>query len=117
MCPACMTTLAVVTPGVTSTGGIATLVMSKLRGKNPLRGKNNMNEERDMDKDKEKDRELRKGLPPNTPAIVSAQEWEAARQQLLVKEKALTRGGDALAAECRRMPWLEEAVEERRRVV
>ena len=27
----------------------------------------------------------------NTPPIVSQQEWEAARQQLLVKEKALTR--------------------------
>jgi predicted dithiol-disulfide oxidoreductase (DUF899 family) len=37
--------------------------------------------------------------------IVSPQEWEAARQQLLVKEKALTRSRDALAAERRRMPW------------
>jgi predicted dithiol-disulfide oxidoreductase (DUF899 family) len=44
-------------------------------------------------------------LPTNTPPIVSPQEWEAARQQLLVKEKALTRARDALAAERRRMPW------------
>ena len=50
-------------------------------------------------------------LPMNTPPVVSAQEWEAARQQLLVKEKALTRARDALAAERRRMPWL--AVEKR----
>src|ERR1700726_240285 len=42
----------------------------------------------------------------NTPAIVSQQEWEAAGQQLLVKEKAFTRSRDALAAERRRMPWL-----------
>ena len=42
----------------------------------------------------------------NTPPIVSAQEWEAARQRLLVKEKAQTRSRDALAAERRRMPWL-----------
>jgi predicted dithiol-disulfide oxidoreductase (DUF899 family) len=42
----------------------------------------------------------------NTPPIVSRQEWEAAREQLLVKEKALTRARDALAAERRRMPWL-----------
>jgi Bacterial protein of unknown function (DUF899) len=35
----------------------------------------------------------------NTPPILSAQEWEAARQQLLVKEKALTRARDAMAAE------------------
>ena len=41
-----------------------------------------------------------------TPPIVTAQEWEAARQQLLVKEKELTRARDALAAERRRMPWL-----------
>ena len=44
-------------------------------------------------------------LPTNTPPIVSPQEWEAARQQLLVKEKAVTRARDALAAERRRMPW------------
>ncbi len=41
-----------------------------------------------------------------TPPIVSAQEWQAARDQLLVKEKAHTRAGDALAAARRRMPWL-----------
>jgi predicted dithiol-disulfide oxidoreductase (DUF899 family) len=41
-----------------------------------------------------------------TPAVVSREEWEAARQQLLVKEKALTRAHDALVAERRRMPWL-----------
>src|SRR5262245_51076238 len=41
-----------------------------------------------------------------TPSIVSAQEWEAARQQLLVKEKELTRTRDGLAAQRRRMPWL-----------
>ncbi len=41
-----------------------------------------------------------------TPPIVSVREWEAARQQLLVKEKELTRARDALAAERRRMPWL-----------
>ena len=41
-----------------------------------------------------------------TPSIVSEQEWEAARQRLLVKEKELTRARDALAAQRRRMPWL-----------
>ena len=41
-----------------------------------------------------------------TPPIVTAQEWEAAREQLLVKEKELTRARDALAAQRRRMPWL-----------
>ena len=41
-----------------------------------------------------------------TPPIVLPPEWEAAREQLLVKEKALTRARDALAAERRRMPWV-----------
>ena len=45
-------------------------------------------------------------LPANTPPVVSPQEWDAARQQLLIKEKALTRARDALAAERRRMPWM-----------
>ncbi|WP_341675885.1 DUF899 domain-containing protein [Niveibacterium sp. SC-1] len=40
------------------------------------------------------------------PPIVSAEDWERARQELLVKEKALTRARDALAADRRRMPWL-----------
>jgi predicted dithiol-disulfide oxidoreductase (DUF899 family) len=42
----------------------------------------------------------------DTPKIASPQEWEAARRELLVKEKELTRARDALAAERRRMPWL-----------
>src|SRR6201987_1524790 len=41
-----------------------------------------------------------------TPPIVCQQEGEAARQRLLVKEKAFTRSRDALAAERRRMPWM-----------
>ena len=40
----------------------------------------------------------------NLPPIVSPQAWEAAREELLVKEKELTRARDALAAERRRMP-------------
>src|SRR5260370_11562139 len=56
---------------------------------------------------KERDQEHGKGhLPMNTPPIVSPEAWEAARQQLLVKEKAQMRARDALAAERRRMPWM-----------
>ncbi|MGH7169034.1 MAG: DUF899 family protein, partial [Gemmataceae bacterium] len=54
-----------------------------------------------------RDKEHGKGpILIKTPPIVSQQEWEAARQQLLVKEKAHMRAGDALAAERRRMPWV-----------
>src|SRR5690242_3543436 len=41
-----------------------------------------------------------------TPAIVTPDEWEAARQRLLVDEKELTRARDAMAAKRRRMPWM-----------
>jgi predicted dithiol-disulfide oxidoreductase (DUF899 family) len=46
----------------------------------------------------------------NTPPIVSPQEWQVAREELLVEEKRQTRARDALAAKRRRMPWM--AVEE-----
>ena len=42
----------------------------------------------------------------NRPPVVSPEAWEAARQEMLEKEKALTRARDALAAERRRMPWM-----------
>ena len=45
-------------------------------------------------------------LPKSHPPVVSSAEWETAWQRMLVKEKAFTRAGDALAAERRRMPWL-----------
>ena len=58
-----------------------------------------------MDRNKAEDMQHHKGhLGMNIPPIVSRKEWEAARQQLLVKEKSLTRARDALAAERRRMP-------------
>jgi predicted dithiol-disulfide oxidoreductase (DUF899 family) len=38
------------------------------------------------------------------PQIVSPEEWHAAREALLLKEKELTRARDALAAERRRLP-------------
>jgi len=40
-----------------------------------------------------------------TPPVVTPEEWEQARQKLLVREKEVTRARDALAAERRRMPW------------
>jgi predicted dithiol-disulfide oxidoreductase (DUF899 family) len=54
-----------------------------------------------------RDKEHGKGpISIKTPPIVSQQEWNAARQQLVVKEKAHMRSGDMLAAERRRMPWM-----------
>ncbi len=41
------------------------------------------------------------------PRIVSSAEWQAARDTLLVKEKAATRARDALAAERRRLPMVK----------
>ena len=44
--------------------------------------------------------------PMNHPTIVSREEWQHARDQLLVKEKAATHAKDALAAERRRLPMM-----------
>jgi predicted dithiol-disulfide oxidoreductase (DUF899 family) len=43
----------------------------------------------------------------NLPPIVSEEEWEAARDALLVREKEATRARDALAAERRRLPRVQ----------
>ncbi|GGV67403.1 hypothetical protein GCM10010294_21960 [Streptomyces griseoloalbus] len=40
------------------------------------------------------------------PEIVSRAEWRAAREELLVKEKVVTRARDALSAERRRLPMV-----------
>ena len=45
------------------------------------------------------------------PRIVSADEFQAARDRLLVKEKAMTRALDALAAEHRRLPMVADKTE------
>src|SRR5688500_14289464 len=63
---------------------------------------NKQEQDRPMDKNKATD--LQPGM--DTPPIVSPEAWEAARQKMLVKEKAQTRARDALAAERRRMPWM-----------
>jgi predicted dithiol-disulfide oxidoreductase (DUF899 family) len=42
-----------------------------------------------------------------TPPIISAREWQAELDRLLVREKELTRARDAMAAQRRRMPWTE----------
>ena len=47
------------------------------------------------------------GEKMHTPSVVSREAWDAAREKMLVKEKAHMRAGDALAAERRRMPWLK----------
>jgi hypothetical protein len=41
---------------------------------------------------------------PGRPPVVDLATWQAARDELLVPEEALTREGDALAAARRRLP-------------
>ncbi|GLY81204.1 DUF899 domain-containing protein [Actinoallomurus iriomotensis] len=44
---------------------------------------------------------------PGRPPVVDLATWQAARDELLVREKAHTRQGDALAAARRRLPMVE----------
>jgi predicted dithiol-disulfide oxidoreductase (DUF899 family) len=41
----------------------------------------------------------------NTPDVVSPEQWQAAHEEMMEKEKKHMRAGDALAAERRRHPW------------
>ena len=72
MCPLCVTTVAAIAAGTTSTGGAAALVVSRLRARNKR------NKENDMSKNRERVMENRNELRGlKTPPIVSPQEWEA----------------------------------------
>ena len=44
---------------------------------------------------------------PGKPPVVDPATWQAAREELLVREKAHTRAGDAIAAARRRLPMVE----------
>ena len=44
---------------------------------------------------------------PGTPPVVDMATWQAARDELLAREKAHTREGDAIAAARRRLPMVE----------
>ncbi|WP_052850890.1 DUF899 family protein [Streptomyces avicenniae] len=46
-------------------------------------------------------------LPPGLPPLADLSGWQAARDELLVREKAHTREGDAIAAARRRLPMVE----------
>ena len=47
--------------------------------------------------------------PHGRPSITSSRDWQAARDELLVREKEHTRAGDALAAARRRLPMTRVA--------
>src|SRR5437868_4273400 len=97
MCPACVANITLIAAGATSGGGVTAFVFSKFyKSSKHIKTVNNQDENQRVEKKKDQ-------LKP--PKIVSPKEWEAARQQLLVKEKELTRARDSLAAERRRMPW------------
>lgn len=51
--------------------------------------------------------ENQRSTPTGKPAVVDLSTWQAARDELLVREKAHTREGDAIAAARRRMPMVE----------
>jgi predicted dithiol-disulfide oxidoreductase (DUF899 family) len=44
---------------------------------------------------------------PGRPSVVDLATWQAARDELLIREKAYTHEGDALAADRRRLPMVE----------
>jgi predicted dithiol-disulfide oxidoreductase (DUF899 family) len=101
MCPACLATMASIVAGATSTGGVVGLVVHKVsrrRGVAPLR------EERET---KEKKMPTVKSENRTLSAVVSREEWLAARKELLAREKEFTRQRDALSAARRKLPMVK----------
>ena len=120
MCPACMATVALLVGSAVSSGGVAALVVSKLRGKGTGQrpsGEDESNEgnggeatetdgsNRNQESKKE-DRVMNQSAIEH-PKVVTQTEWIAARKELLAKEKSLTRQRDALAEERRKLPWVK----------
>src|SRR3954447_14533531 len=89
MCPMCIANIAVL--ATTSSGGVAAVALKTFRSRKQGREKTQQMKTTELELYRQ---------------VVSAKEWEAARQQLLAKEKELTRARGALAAERRRMPWM-----------
>jgi predicted dithiol-disulfide oxidoreductase (DUF899 family) len=54
-----------------------------------------------------KDGDLMTTTQPGRPPIVDQATWQAARDELMIREKAHTREGDAIAAARRRLPMVE----------
>jgi predicted dithiol-disulfide oxidoreductase (DUF899 family) len=111
ICPVCLSTLAMIAAGATSTGGLAAIaVRMRGRGTGPAADARHATSPTDTEVGPMSDSlasARTDGLPGmHTPPVVSPHEWEAARAELLVKEKAMTRARDGLAAERRRMPWM-----------
>src|SRR5579862_8867918 len=97
MCPYCMTTATMAAIGTFSGAGLARLETwframagSKRRSNNQIKGEKSMTTN-----------------IIDQPEVVSEEQWLAARKELLVKEKELTRAHDALCVERRALPWVK----------
>jgi hypothetical protein len=73
MCPLCIANIAVL--ATTSSGGAAAVALKTFRSRRQPKGKDNTMKTTELELNRE---------------VMSAKEWETARQQLLVKEKDLT---------------------------
>lgn len=97
MCPACFATIAWIMAGATTAGGAAVFVAARHRSAqraDRLEEPQTNSEMTDISR------------MESMPRIVAQEDWEDARQALLVREKELRRELDALAAARRRLPMV-----------
>ena len=97
MCPACFTTLALIAASGTSTGGLTALVMKKLH-ENNIHSKTQINGGQAMET-------IQTSM--SNHKVVSREEWNAVRKELLMKEKEFTRLSDQLSTARRNLPWVK----------
>src|SRR6266487_2237201 len=100
MCPVCLTNAALIAAGVTSSGGLSALVMSKFCKKKQTKPEEAKMKLAEIEP-KTKANEI------NNPRIVSEAEWLVARKDLLTREKELTRLRDEVSRHRRALPWVK----------
>ncbi len=88
MCPFCFSIMAVVVVGAASSGGLAAIVVEKLRAHRDAKTLISQTKGEE-----------------NAPKIVSPSEWVEARKQFLIKEKEFTRLRDELSRERHELAW------------
>ena len=106
MCPACIASAAVMVAGARSAAEILAVFIGKFRKYSKrivsVRFRKQRRNKVARREERRETRDTGKGdLAMNTPRMCHSGIGEAARQQLLVREKALTRSRDALAPERR----------------
>jgi predicted dithiol-disulfide oxidoreductase (DUF899 family) len=107
MCPACFSTTAMAAAGIGMTWTSSLMALVWRRGlPRPTEASSMSTRKAELEITDHKEITMALSTIEN-PKVVSRAEWLAARKELLVKEKELTRSRDALSQQRRELPWVK----------